>query len=327
MFAHSYYGPALYAFKGKSLEDADMAITVKSLHPLFVAEVSGVDPSRPVDPETFLEVEAALDRHAVLIVRETPLNDEQQIAFSRLFGRLETPVGSIRKDRKRRVNEGLADVSNLDASNNICAAEDRWRLMMLANQLWHTDSSFKRVSGKVSLLSAHEVPPTGGETEFADLRAAYEALDGAMKRRLDGAMAEHSIFYSRTRVGYDDFSEEERVALPPVPRPVVRVHPGSGRITLYLASHASHIVGWPTAEGRAVLETLIDFATQPRFVYSHRWQRDDFVIWDNRCTVHRARPYDDAHHRRDMRRTTVEDSEEAVVAPGIGVTVGLREVT
>jgi alpha-ketoglutarate-dependent 2,4-dichlorophenoxyacetate dioxygenase len=285
-----------------------MTISWRPLHPLFGAEVSGVDLRKPVDQDTFVEIEAALHRHAVLVLRSQPLNDDQQLAFSRLFGPIETSVGAIRKDRKHRLREELSDISNLDENNNVRPLSDRWRMMMLANQLWHTDSSFKSVSGKISLLSAREVPPSGGETEFADLRAAYDALDQTTKERIDCLAAEHSIFHSRSLVGYVDFSDEERAALPAVPKMMVRSHPGSGRNTLYLASHASHIIGWPAEQGRALLGELMAFATQPRFVYRHHWRVGDLVIWDNRCTVHRARPFDDANDRRDMRRTTVEDT-------------------
>jgi alpha-ketoglutarate-dependent 2,4-dichlorophenoxyacetate dioxygenase len=237
------------------------------------------------------------------------LKDEQQIAFSRLFGPLETSIGTIRKGRRHRLRSNeLADLSNLDENDNIRSLSDRWRMMMLANQLWHTDSSFKPVPGKVSLLSAREVPPSGGETEFADLRAAYDALDEGTKKQIDDLIAEHSIFHSRGLIGYTDFSDEERAALPPVPQTLVRIHPGSRRKTLYLAAHASHVIGWPIEQGRTLLAELITFATQPRFVHQHQWRAGDLVVWDNRCTLHRARPYDDAHHRRDMRRTTVEDS-------------------
>jgi alpha-ketoglutarate-dependent 2,4-dichlorophenoxyacetate dioxygenase len=285
-----------------------MAISVTALHQSFVGEVSGVDLCSPVKVD-FLEISEALDRYAVLVFRDQQLTDEQQIAFSRLFGSLETSIGKIRKDRKHRLQSSvLADISNLDENNGIRSTSDRWRMMMLANQLWHTDSSFKRVPGKISLLSAHEVPPYGGETEFADLRAAYDALGQETKERIEDLVAEHSIFHSRSLVGYTEFSDEERVALPPVPQAIVRIHPGSGRKTLYLASHASHIIGWPIALGRALLDELIAFATQPRFVYQHRWRAGDLVVWDNRCTLHRGRPYDDVKFRRDMRRTTVEDS-------------------
>jgi alpha-ketoglutarate-dependent 2,4-dichlorophenoxyacetate dioxygenase len=285
-----------------------MTISSRPLHPLFGAEVSGVDLRKTVDQETFAEIETSLDQYAVLVFRDQSLNDDQQIAFSRLFGPMETSVATIRKDRKHRLRRELSDISNLDENNNIRPPSDRWRMMMLANQLWHTDSSFRRVSGKVSLLSAREVPPSGGETEFADLRAAYDALDQTTKGLIEGLVAEHSIFHSRSLVGYADFSNEERDALPPAPKMMVRAHPGSGRHTLYLASHASHIIGWPLQQGRALLGELIAFATQPRFVYQHQWRVGDLVVWDNRCTLHRARPYDDLNDRRDMRRTTVEDS-------------------
>lgn len=297
-----------------------MIVAVRPLHPFFVGEISSVDLFRSVDQGTFREIEAALDRHAVLIFHDQLMDDEQQIAFSRLFGRLETSIGTIRKDRKHRLRSvELADVSNLDANDNIRPLSDRWRMMILANQLWHTDSSFKRVPGKVSLLSAREVPPSGGETEFADLRAAYDALDEATKKRIDDLVAEHSIFHSRSLIGYTDFSDEERAALPPVPQTLVRIHPGSGRKTLYLAAHASHIIGWPIGQGRALLDELMTFATQPRFVYRHRWRMGDLVVWDNRCTLHRARPYDDANDRRDMRRTTVEDSAATLEQSRSGV--------
>jgi alpha-ketoglutarate-dependent 2,4-dichlorophenoxyacetate dioxygenase len=285
-----------------------VTILVKPLHPLFAGEVSGVDLRHPVDECVFLEIEAALDRYAVLVFRGQPLADEEQIAFGRLFGPLETSIGTIRKNRKHRLRSELADISNLDGENNIRAPGDPWRMMLLANLLWHTDSSFKRVPGKISLLSAREVPPSGGETEFADLRAAYEALDEPTRQRIDGLVAEHSIHYSRSLVGYNGFSDEERAALPPVPQSLMRVHPGSGRKTLYLASHASHIVGWPSGQGRRLLDELIAFATQSQFVHRHCWQVGDLVAWDNRCTLHRARPYDDARYRRDFRRITVEDS-------------------
>lgn len=285
-----------------------MAPQIRQLHPHFAGEVTGIDLREPTDRIVIDEIATALDRHAVLVFREQMLDDEHQIAFSRLFGPLETPIGKIRKDRKQRLRKELADISNLDENNNIRAASDRWRMMLLANELWHTDSSFKRIPAKISLLSAREIPPDGGETEFADLRAAYEALDEITKERIAPLFAEHSIFHSRSLVGYTEFSDEERTALPPVCQPLVRFHFGSERRTLYLGSHASHIIGWPTEQGRALLDELTVFATQPRFVYQHRWRVGDLIMWDNRCTLHRARPFDGARYRRDMRRTTVEDS-------------------
>ena len=285
-----------------------MTISTSALHPLFVGEVSGIDLQIPVDQETFREIAQALDRYAVLVFRGQPLSDDQQIAFSGLFGPIETALGSIRKNRKTRLgNRLLAEVSNIDANNKIRSSSDPWRMFQRANELWHTDSSFKPVPGKISFLTAHELPPAGGETEFADLRAAYDALETATKEQIEDLVAEHSVFHSRALLGYTDFTEEERGAFPPVPQSLIRVHPGSGRKTLYLASHASHIIGWPVDPGRALLKELTEFSTQPRFVYQHHWRLYDLVVWDNRCTLHRARPYDDARHRRDMRRTTIED--------------------
>ena len=286
-----------------------MTISVQALHALFVGEVSGIDLRTSVEQTLLHGIVQALDHYAVLVFRDQPLTDEQQIGFSRLFGPLETAFGSIRKDRQSRLGNGLlADVSNLDENNNIRARSDPWRMMQLANQLWHTDNSFKRVPSKVSLLSARQLPPSGGDTEFADLRAAYDALDVATQQQIEVLMAEHSIFHSRSLTGYSDFTNEERAAMPPVPHNLVRFHSGSGRKTLYLASHASHIIGWPVEQGRALLSALTESATEPRFVYRHHWRVNDLVVWDNRCTLHRARPYDDVGHRRDLRRTTVEET-------------------
>jgi alpha-ketoglutarate-dependent 2,4-dichlorophenoxyacetate dioxygenase len=287
-----------------------MTISVTALHPLFVGEVSGIDLRFTLDQESFCQIAEALDRYAVLVFRGQPLTNDQQIAFSRLFGPIETTLGSIRKDRKSRFDDALlAEISNLDASGRVRSSSDPWHLMQRANLLWHTDSSFKPVPGKISFLSAHELPSTGGETEFADLRAAYEALDVGTKERIAGLKAEHSLTHSRSILGYTDFSAEELEAFRPVARALVRAHPGSGRKTLYLASHASHIIGWPLQQGRELLRVLTEFSTQPRFVYQHHWRLDDLVVWDNRCTMHRGRPYDDVAQRRDMRRTTVEDTE------------------
>ena len=297
-----------------------MPISLLPLHPLFAAEVSGVDLRHPPDGDAFDRIAAALDHHAVLVFRDQLIDDDQQIAFSRQFGRLETAIGRMRKGRKLRLpNPEIADVSNLDENDAIRPSSDSWRMFQHANQLWHSDSSFKRVTGKLSLLSAREVPAAGGETEFADLRAAYEALDSVKRAQLEGLVAEHSVFHSRRLIGYTDFSEEERAALPPVPQALVRVHPGSGRKTLYLGAHASHIVGWPVDEGRVLLAKLTAFATQSRFVHQHRWRVGDLVIWDNRCTLHRARPFDDASARRDMRRTTVEDVASTLQQAGMAL--------
>jgi alpha-ketoglutarate-dependent 2,4-dichlorophenoxyacetate dioxygenase len=206
----------------------------------------------------------------------------------------------------------LVDISNLDEKNAVLAAQDRRRMFALGNQLWHTDSSFKKTPAKYSLLHAHTVTPEGGETQFVDTRAAYDALPERMKMRIETLQAEHSIFVSRGKLGFTEFSEEERRANPPVHRRLVRVHPGSGRKALYLASHASHIVGQPVPDGRMLIHELMEHATQPQFVHTHKWAPGDLVMWDNRCTMHRGRPYDEVNHRRDMRRATVQDLDPAV---------------
>ena len=289
-----------------------MGIGVKPLHPHLGAEITGIDLRQPVPPETFAAVEAALNKHAVLIFPAQPISDEQQIAFSRLFGPLETSPNYAGSQKRRLRSREIIDISNLEPEGRVMSADDKRLLFNRGNQLWHTDSSFKYVPARCSLLSAREIPPTGGETEFADLRAAYDALSEAMKRKLDGLVAEHSILHSRAKIGFSEFHPEIQRELPLVPQLVVRTHPGSGRNSLYLASHASHIVGWPVAKGRRLIEELMDFATEPQFVYLHRWQVDDLVIWDDRCTMHRGREYDDTRYRRDMRRTTVSDEINSV---------------
>ena len=289
-----------------------MDIRVRPLHPHLGAAVTGVDLARPLPPEVFAAIEAAFNRHAVLVFPGQPLSDDQQIEFSRLFGPLETSPEYAGSKKSRLNRPEIADISNLDPEGRVMSAEDKRLLFNRGNQLWHTDSSFKYVPARCSLLSAREIPPTGGETEFADMRAAYDALPEETKRRIDGLVVEHSIFRSRSLIGFSEFNEEIRRALPPVPQLLVRRHPGSGRKTLYLASHASHIVGWPVEEGRKLIEELTAFATEPRFVYQHRWTVGDLVLWDDRCTMHRGRPYDDTRHRRDMHRTTVSDEINSV---------------
>ncbi len=290
-----------------------MAITVTPLHPTLGAELRGVDLTRPIAAEVFAEIEAAFNRYGILVFPEQPVTDEQQLAFSRLFGPLE--VNPNYAGAKMRLRPDVADISNLDAEGRVLARDDRRNLFNLGNQLWHTDSSFKRVPAKCSLLSARELPSAGlmgaGETEFADLRAVWDALPEAKKRELDGLVVEHSIFRSRSQIGFADFNDEIFKQLPPVPQALVRHHPASGRTSLYLASHASHIIGWPVEEGRALIEELIAFATQPQFVYRHRWTVGDLVIWDNRCTMHRGRPFDDTQ-RRVLHRTTVSDRANTV---------------
>ena len=284
-----------------------MTLHVQPAGPSFVAEVAGVDFSRPVDETTLAGIVAAMDRYAVCVFRATALNDASHIAFSRQLGRLEHAPKLFGKSLTRFDQPELFDAGNLDASGNILVDERR-RVYNKGNALWHTDSSFNAHRASYSLLLAHEVPPVGGDTEFADVRAAYDALPAALQAKIEPLRAEHWLWHSRMLAGYPEPTEAERAAKPPAQHKLVQVHPGSKRKTLYIASHASHIVGWPVDEGRKLLEELIDFATQPQFVQSVAWrQRGDLVIWDNRCTMHRATPFEDTLYRRDMRRTTVFD--------------------
>jgi alpha-ketoglutarate-dependent 2,4-dichlorophenoxyacetate dioxygenase len=286
-------------------------IAVKQLHPLFVGEVDGVDLRRPVDAATAGEIIAAWDQYAVLVFRDQDIDDEQQIAFSAMLGPLGKTSLTLRPDYKPRLDLRMIDISNLDEEDRLLPANDRRRLYALSNRFWHTDNAFRRTPAKYSLLSARTVPPEGGETEFADMRAAYDALSEKKKAMLEGLVAMHSIIYSREIIGFTDYSPEERAGLPPVPHVMVRTHPGSGRKSLYLASYAHEIQGMPTPEARMLLHDLIEHATQRQFVYTHRWRVGDLVMWDNRCTMHRARDYD-MSYRRDLHRTTVMDDGPTV---------------
>lgn len=288
-------------------------ITVTPLHPLFAAEVIGANLTAP-RPGEIKAIVRALSRHAVLVFRGQPLTNEEQIAFSAAFGPLEETVGSMLKIHRSRFGEPrLAEVSNLAPDGSIRAADDRWRLMQRANEMWHTDSSFKPRPGKYSILCAHECPQSGGDTEFADLRAAYDRLDEKTRAEVAELRAVHSTAYSRRLMGYAEFGREAEAAFPPVLQPLVRRHPCSGRMSLYLASHASDVAGWPRERGRALLDQLTAGATAPDLVYRHHWQVGDLVMWDNRCTMHRGLPYNDCAERRDLRRTVVID--EDILAP------------
>jgi alpha-ketoglutarate-dependent 2,4-dichlorophenoxyacetate dioxygenase len=287
-----------------------MTVDVRQLHPLFVGEVSGVDLALDSSPETARTMQAAIDRYAVLVLHGQKLDDDAMLALGRRFGAIEPP----RNHRvvKRLKHAEIADISNLDADNKLRARDDHRRLDALGNRLWHSDASFRPVPGALSMLFAHVVPPSGGETEFADLRAAWDALPADMQARIEGLMAEHSIFHSRGQLGHTDYTDAERASLPSVQHKLVRVHPGSKRKSLYMGAHASHIVGWPMPEGRLLLRDLMEHATQREFVYRHAWRPGDLVIWDNRCTLHRGRAYDDATHPRDLRRVTTQDTVPAL---------------
>jgi alpha-ketoglutarate-dependent 2,4-dichlorophenoxyacetate dioxygenase len=285
----------------------------------FAAEIGDIDLSVPLSPEQHAEVEAAFNRYAVLIFPDQRLTIDQHLDFARTFGPLETSIQAIRSDAQLRLRPDIADVSNLAAGDAIWGEDSRRRMFEMANRMWHTDSSFKRVPAKASLLYARSIAPVGGHTEYADLRAAYDALPEPMKQRLRGLVAEHAIMYSRKRAGFTDFSDEENQRLPPVPQTLVRRHPGSGRMTLYLASHAGRIFGIGEAEGEALLQQLMEHATQRQFIHAHRWRLHDLVMWDNRCTMHRVRPYDDLRWPRDMQRATVADVAPTCEQEGVPV--------
>jgi len=286
-----------------------MNISARPLHPTqFFGEVTGIDFSRPLDAEAARKIIRLNDQYAVLVFPETGLDDDGQVALSRLLGPLELApkLFDEEHDNRRRLKlPELFEAGNLDADGNIQAPNDRFRMFARGNRLWHTDSSFYRKRSKYSLLLAHVVPPDGGDTEFADMRAAYDALPAAMKDRIEDLVCEHDVWYSRELAGFPDATPEERGKMPPAHHRLAQVHPGSGRKTLLLASHASRIVGWPLGDGRALLSELMAFATQARFVHRHSWRVGDLVMWDNRCTMHRATEFDDLAERRDMRRTTV----------------------
>jgi alpha-ketoglutarate-dependent 2,4-dichlorophenoxyacetate dioxygenase len=296
-----------------------MAATVHAVTPSFAAEIGDVDLSRPIAPPDLAAIKQAFATYAVLIFPDQQLSQDQHLDFARHFGPLETTIGVYRKDAPLRVREEFADVSNLNHQSEVWGKDSRLRLFQLGNRLWHTDSSFKRLPARASLLYARSIPPIGGHTEFADERAAYDALAEETKRRLHSLVAEHSIFNSRARLGFTNFTDEERREMPAVPQVVVRTIPESGRKSLYLASHAGRILGMSELEGRALIEELVAHATQRQFVYTHRWRLHDLVIWDNRCTMHRGMEFDDLRWQRDMQRATVSDVANSCEQEGIAV--------
>ena len=287
-----------------------MTLTFRKLHPCFVAEVSPVDLRQAHDPETLGQIRAGMDEYAVLVFRDQPFADDEQLAFAqRLDGELHTKLGISALQKNRLGNEALGDISNLDESGEIMRSDNRRRMYGLGNRLWHTDASFQDPPGRYSMLSAKVVPPVDADTEFADTRAAYDALPEEEKRRLEGLRVHHSIAYSRQTLGFE-FSQGEQDALQGAIHPLVRTIPRSHRRSLYVASHASRIIEWPVPEGRLLLRDLIEHATQAEFVYRHSWRVGDLVIWDNRATMHRARPFDDTKYRRELRRVTTLDIEQ-----------------
>lgn len=296
-----------------------MAITVQPITPAFGAEVGDVALGKPLAAADLADIRAAFTKYAVLVFPDQQFDDDSQLDFARNFGPLESTVFKARKDHKLRLHENMADVGNLDAENKILAADNRQRLYNLGNRLWHTDSSFKRLPAYCSMLHARSIPPLGGQTEFADMRAAYDTLPDATKRRIEGLVAEHSIMHSRAKLGFGDFDESEREAFRPVPQVMVRRLQDSGRMSLYIASHIGAIRGMVDAEAKALVDELTAHATQRQFVYSHRWRVNDLVIWDDRCTMHRGLEFDDQRYARDMRRATVSDVAPTCEQMGLGV--------
>lgn len=288
---------------------------VKPLHPLFAAEICGIDLRTSPTPDLVALVDAAMDRYAVVTLRDQQLDDDQQLAFAKAMGTLEPSAAVVDQHLHRLKHREMVDISNLDIDGSVMAANDRRRMFNLGNLLWHSDSSFRPTPAKYSMLHARVIPPSGGETEFADMRAAYDALSDAQKAQIEPLVCDHSLIYSRALLGFEDFTAEEKLQFAPVPQRLVRRHPGSGRRSIYLSSHIGTIHGWLRPEAMALIRELIEHATQPQFVYRHQWRVHDLVIWDNRCTMHRARPFDDRQFKRDMRRLTLEDSAPTLQQP------------
>jgi alpha-ketoglutarate-dependent 2,4-dichlorophenoxyacetate dioxygenase len=286
-------------------EDAVVTISIRQITPVFAGDVSGVDITQPLSRDGVAAIEAGMDCHAVLVFHGQRLTDDTQRAFTRNFGTLESsPGGHIATAAERRLPRDMQDASNLDKDQKPLSRDDRRRMFNLGNRLWHSDSSYRATPAKYSLLSGRIVVDQGGHTEFADMRAAYDALDEATKAEIEDLVCEHSLIYSRGALGFTELSAEEQAMFRPVRQRLVRTHPVTGRKSLFLSAHGGSIVGWPVPEARAFLRDLVEHATQRQFVYSHKWQQWDLVIWDNRQTMHRVTRFDDTQVR-DMRRTTV----------------------
>jgi len=296
-----------------------MAISIYPVTPGFAAEIGDVDLAQPVPDHDMDAIKNAFWTFGVLIFPEQRLTQDQHLEFARRFGPLETSIAAYRSDTPLRLRNDIADVSNLDHRNEVWGRESRLRMFQLGNRLWHTDSSFRDLPAKASLLYCRSIAPIGGHTEFADERAAYDALSPEVRKSLDGLVAEHSIFHSRARLGFSNFSAEERAAMPPAHQALVRTVPETGRKSLYLASHAGRILGMGDEEGARLLAELTEHATQRQFVDTHRWRPFDLVMWDNRCTMHRGTDFDDLRWRRDMQRATVSDIANSCRQEGISV--------
>lgn len=286
-----------------------MNVTFKKLHPHIGAEVSPLDLRQVHDRPTLDALVGGMDEHGVLVFRDQPFTDAEQLAFAERFGGpLHVKPGVKALGKNRFDNDAIADIGNINESGGIRAADDRRRAYSLANRLWHTDASFQDPAGRYSTLSARVIPPVGADTEFADMQAAYDALDAATKKQIEGLHVHHSIAYSRQLLGFE-FSREELESLKGAVHPLVRVNPRTGRRSLYLAAHATRVIEMPLPEGRLLLRDLTEHATQRQYVYRHVWRDRDLVIWDNLASMHRSTPFDDATHRRELRRITTIDVE------------------
>ena len=297
--------------------EANMAMAIRPLHPSIGGEVTGIDVSKPLSKLEVAAIEAGMDKHAVLVFPDQNLTDDEQKAFTLNFGAIENERGgNITKPQDLRLSNGMVDVSNLAKDGKPLPLDSRQRLFNMGNMLWHSDSSFRPIPAKYSLLSARVLNKKGGNTEFADMRAAYDSLDEETKREIEPMICEHSLMYSRGWLGLLDYTDEEKALFKPVRQRLVRTHPVSRRKSIYLSSHAGGIVGMPMPEARILLRELTDHATQPQFVYVHQWKLHDLVIWDNRQTMHRVRRYDETQPR-DMRRTTVAGDAPTVPAASL----------
>jgi len=281
-----------------------MPLSISQLGPGFVGEASGLDLTKPLSQEDIAAINAGMDRYAVLIFHNQHFNDEQQLSFTQSLGPMETARGTSLRDRDRLASPHFADVSNLDKDGKVMAQDSRTWQFAIGNRLWHSDSSFKPIPAKYSLLHARAIPSHGGNTEFADMRAAWNSFDEETKALCEPLICEHSQMYSRAKLGFTEFTPDERERFKPVHQRLVRTHPSTGGKSIYLSSHAGKIVGWPEPEAKAFLMDLVEKATQREFTYSHKWAVGDLVVWDNRATMHRARPF--PHDQpRDVRRTTL----------------------
>ncbi len=291
-----------------------MTIATRALHPVIGGEMTGIDIRKPLTQAAVDAVNAGMDKYAVLVLPGQNISDEQQLAFTRNFGPLEEGANSTVRASELRLDPAFADVSNLDKNGQKLARDNKRRMASLGNRLWHSDASFRAVPAKYSILSGRLVTTDAGDTEFSDMRAAYDGLDAATKAEVEDLVCEHSLIYSRGQLGFAEFLPDERLAMKPVLQRLVRTHPSSHAKSLFLSAHIGTIVGWPRPEAMALIRDLIEHATQPKFVYVHRWTQHDLVIWDNRATMHRVRRFDDLNRVRDMRRTTTRSEGPTVAA-------------